>query len=506
MSQGTGVRWVKELSPNELPRGLLSLCVLAFIGGAGIGVVGGAFRWCVIRADEGRNILIAWSQQLPVAGILVPITFAAATVALSRLLTRKWPEAVGGGVPRVEASLRGEMKLESLRVLPAKFVGGLLAIASGLALQREGPTIQMGGAIGSKLGRALKQPRSAEELEASVAGAGLGVAFNAPLGGAMFVLEELARAYRLRLILATLIAAATSITVARGMLGDNPIVYLGHVESTNMYQLIGFGIFGLGMGLLGAYYNKCILFFLHLNARITKIPPIPKAAIIGGIAGAIGYYFPAIIGGGGDLTQTMLTNSPLPWLILIILVFRFFFGPLSIAAMTPGGILTPLLLMGAIAGALFASSVSLIPFLELPVTSFAFVGMSAMFAGSLRAPLTGIILTVEMAASSYLIVPALMAAGGALLTATLVRSPPLYDSLAPMAAGYLGVQKPLPNPPGIPQETAPAQPSEEQTTSPQDLAEENFTEDWSRGERTNPRDGSGASPPDGPESPPRPST
>jgi CIC family chloride channel protein len=134
----------------------------------------------------------------------------------------------------------------------------------------------------------------------------------------------------------------------------------------------------------------------------------------------------------------MLTDTPLPWLVLVILVFRFFLGPLSISAGTSGGILTPMLLMGALGGAMMATATNLLPFMDLPVNSFAFVGMSAMFAGSLRAPLTGIILTVEMAASMALIVPALMAAGGAVLTATLLRNPPLLDSLAPRSVGYRG--------------------------------------------------------------------
>lgn len=448
MAERSNPRWVKELDVYQLPKGLIRLCLLAVVGGVLIGVLGSAFRWAIFHADRFRFELINWAHQWPGIGVLIPIVAAAIAVAIARYTTRLVPETAGGGVSRVEASLRGEMRLESLRIIPGKFIGGVLAIGSGLALQREGPTVQMGASIGSKLGRMFKQPRDAEELAAGLAGAGLGVAFNAPLGGAMFVFEELSRAYRLRLVLTTLIGGATAVTVSRELLGDHAFFYLGYVDPVRMKQLVAFAIFGLMMGALGAAYNKTIIWFLDMMLRFRRFPPEVKAAFIGGMVGAIAYFYPTMVGGGEPLTQRMLTDAPLPSVILLILLFRWVLGPLSISVGAPGGLFTPMLAIGAASGALVSSVVNQIaPWMELSVTSFAFVGMAAVFAGSLRSPLTGVVLTAEMAASTALLMPALIASAGAVLAATLLRNEPLFDTLAPRAAGWIGPPRESAGPP-----------------------------------------------------------
>jgi CIC family chloride channel protein len=136
----------------------------------------------------------------------------------------RWaPVASGSGVQHVEAVMRGEAEPAGLRVLPVKFVGGTLAIGSGLALGREGPTVQMGATIGISIARWLRMGSDdLRTIQAATAGAGLGVAFNAPMGGAIFVFEEVARNFRVRLTIATLIACAAAIGVSRLVLGDRP--------------------------------------------------------------------------------------------------------------------------------------------------------------------------------------------------------------------------------------------------------------------------------------------
>ena len=148
---------------------------------------------------------------------------------------------------------------------------------------------------------------------------------------------------------------------------------------------------------------------------------------------------PTLVGGGETIAQRMFTDTPVPWVILGILLLRWVLGPLSYSVGTPGGLFSPLLALGASSGALFASVANIIvPWLELPVTSFAFVGMAAFFAGVVRAPLTGIIITAEMAVTTALLIPALMAAAGAVLAATMLRNPPIYDTLRPRAVGWQG--------------------------------------------------------------------
>jgi CIC family chloride channel protein len=439
--------WVNEPDVSRLPHGLPQLATLAFVGGALTGVVGAAFRWVLIEADQLRLSVVDWAQQFSTAGLLFPVLIAAIAVGLARYITRLVPEASGSGIQRVEASMRGEVPLAKGRILPAKFIGGALALGAGLGLGREGPTVQMGASIGSKLGKVFKQKRGSEELEAGLAGAGLAVAFNAPLGGAIFVFEELSRAFRLRLVVATLVGAGTAVTVSRQMLGNEPEFIINNIPNVDLLQLATYVVLGLVIGLMSGFYNRSVVFFLDFMEKIKRLPPEAKAAIVGGLVGGVGFYFPALVGGGENIAQTMMTDTPLPWAILGIIVFRWFLGTISYSLGTPGGLFSPLLAMGAATGALGATVANaLIPTLDLHVASFAFVGMSAFFAGVVRAPFTGVIIVAEMANSSTLLMPSLLAAAGAVIAATLIRSEPIYDTLRPRSIGWTAAGA-LPGPP-----------------------------------------------------------
>lgn len=161
-----------------------------------------------------------------------------------------------------------------------------------------------------------------------------------------------------------------------------------------------------------------------------RIPVVLRAGIIGALVGLALFVDPLTTGGGDALAQLILAGHHLaPGMIVFYLVIRFAAGPLSYAAGTPGGLFAPLLALGALLGALFSLVVSaLAPGTDLTV-AFAIVGMSTLFAAVVRAPLTGIALVVEMTAVTSVTVPMLLGVGAALVVTTIVKSPPVYDSL-----------------------------------------------------------------------------
>ena len=426
-----------SLSSGLTPMTLLNSRVIRIVsasvlGGLLIGVVGGAFRYLLITSDNLRGSLIAWAHRWPHVGWLLPIALGAGGAWLARLLVLKFaPTAEGSGVQRVEAVFSGEAEPASASIVPVKFFGGLLAMGSGLALGREGPTVQMGASFGSWVSRfLLKDDEDRRVVDAASAGAGLAVAFNAPIGGSIFVFEELTSSFTPWLLISTLAAATVAVWLMRVMLGNALDFRVPQVSPTETWNKWPFLALGALLGLTGAIYNAAIMGLLRISDKISNISSLQRAAIIGAVVGLMAWFVPAMVGGGDTLTQVVLSNQfTLASLITIFLV-RFALGPWSYAAGAPGGIFAPLLLLGASSGALFAGLVNhFLPHQNVSAVACAIVGMGALFSASVRAPLTGIVLTVEMTGRADLTLGLLGASLTAMVVAMLLQSEPIYESL-----------------------------------------------------------------------------
>src|SRR5262249_18550473 len=180
-------------TPVSKSGNLLVLALLSLIVGTAAGLLVAVFRLALQRADQFRDTAINWGHNARFVGFLVILGVAAFTTALAEWLVRRFsPQATGSGIPHVEAQLNGRWSGNPLRIIPVKFLGGLLALGAGLALGREGPSVQMGASVAHLLGRgARRNVDECKALLAAGAGAGLATAFNAPVAGAVFVLEEL---------------------------------------------------------------------------------------------------------------------------------------------------------------------------------------------------------------------------------------------------------------------------------------------------------------------------
>ena len=154
------------------------------------------------------------------------------------------------------------------------------------------------------------------------------------------------------------------------------------------------------------------------------------AALIGGSIGLIAWFAPSLVGGGDNLTQSVLSGGYAIRTLAIIFVLRFFMGPWSYAAGTPGGLFAPMLVLGASFGALFGQVMNhLYPGLDVSTVGCAVVGMAALFSACVRAPLTGIVLTVEMTGRGDLTLGMLGGALAAIVVAMLLNSEPIYETL-----------------------------------------------------------------------------
>ena len=261
-------------------------------------------------------------------------------------------------------------------VLPVKFIGGTLALGSGLALGREGPTVQMGATLACLFAHKLRF-RAADNraLLAAGAGAGLAAAFNAPLAGVVFVFEELVRRFELRVAVASLAACSAALAVMRALIGKRLEFAVPAFEVELFPGYLLFLVFGGLIGLLGVAYNRLVVAGLDVAERMHRITPEVRAALVGGIFGLLACITPALVGGGETLIQSVLDGGQSVTMLVVIFAARLVLGPLSYAPGLPGGLFAPLLVVGAASGALFGRALeAVLPVLTTPTAAFAAVG------------------------------------------------------------------------------------------------------------------------------------
>jgi CIC family chloride channel protein len=419
------------------------LALVSAASGAVTGVVGSAFRVSLNRANGLRDALIVWARQWPEIGWLAPVAISALLVAIAYWLVQRFaPLAAGSGVQHVEAVMRGEAQPAPLAVLPVKFAGGVLAIGSGLALGREGPTVQMGATIGSQLAERFRlDAASVRTIQGASAGAGLAVAFNAPTGGIAFVFEELARKFTTEVMVAALASCSVAVLVMRTLLGDQVDFAVGPLREPDIITVSACLLLGVLLGALGAAYNRAVVIWLDRFAALHRIPGMIRAAFVGGVVGLIAWFEPRLVGDGDAIIQGVLDGRLTLSLLAMLFVARWLLGPFSYSAGTPGGLFAPLLVVGSVFGAIFAVGLDLaIPALALDPTTCAIVGMAAFFTAVVRAPLTGILLVLGMTGTITPLVPVLVASVGALIVPFLLGSAPIYDTLRERMLGQGGLR------------------------------------------------------------------
>jgi len=422
---------------------LLLVGLLAIVAGAATGLMVSVFRLTLGAADRLRNELVERAHQIGPEGLLLTVMGCAAATALAAGLVRRFSiYASGSGVPEVEAALAGELPPVPLRrILLIKFIGGILSIGSGAALGPEGPGVQMGAVGGRLLATVFRRAwPDVQALVAAGAGAGIAVAFNAPIAGTVFVLEELTRRFEMRLAIAGLGASSTAILISRLLLGDAPVLHvtvMGQIASATgslpyaapaawpLYLVLG-----ALAGIAAVAYNRFIIQALRLSSALTEWPAEFKAAIVGALIGLVGWFAPKLLGDGSSLSQLVVANAAIAGGIPLAFAVRFCLGPISYAARTPGGLFAPLLTLGALTGSFLGGSFhAAFPALGIEPQAFAVVGMAAFFTGVVRAPVTGIVLVIEMTAAFTTLLPMLVACFAAVLAASLLNDPPIYDSL-----------------------------------------------------------------------------
>lgn len=392
-----------DQSQIKLKRRILSLkgfCIGLLAGFLAVG-----FRLSLEYAEKLRNMFLSFSVSHNPFYMVLPAIFFGVSIAIVVFITAKFaPEAGGSGIPHIKGYLEGFNAIRAWRILVVKFIGGVIGIGSGLALGREGPTVQMGAAVAKIFGDYMAPNRAERKVLISVgAGAGLAAAFNAPLAGVFFVLEELHSSFNQAILVAAFVACVTADIVCRLLVGHLPVFHI----KISTYPEIGmfplFLLLGLVLGILGLCFNKALLRSSAYMQSLTFAKKMCFALGIGIGFGMIGLILPQSLGTGSELTAKVLANEVAYHQLLAYFLLRFFFTMLSYSTGAPGGIFAPLLLLGALAGSFFGYIVY--PNAIFDFSVWGVLGMAGYFSAITRAPITGIILILEMTSSYDLLLP-----------------------------------------------------------------------------------------------------
>jgi len=416
----------------------VTILMVAAIAGTVAGLLGVAFEKAV-----------NWVMHLRLAGLgffsdywilLWPLTFVVSAVLAMfgyYLVRRFAPEAGGSGIPEIEGALEELRPVRWWRVIPVKFFGGMGTLGAGMVLGREGPTVQMGANVG-KMMVDIFRLRSAEarhSLLATGAAAGLSAAFNAPLAGILFILEEMRLQFRYSLISikAVFIGLIMSSIVFRIFNGDGAVIEVGKLANAPLNTLWLYLVLGMVFGVVGVSFNALIFRTQDMFARIhggnlKKILII--GGILGGFCGLLGLVQPEAAGGGFALIPLGAAGKYSLLMLLFIFVVRVATTLLCFASGAPGGIFAPMLALGTLLGTAFGTAAMyFFPQYGIEPATFAIAGMGALFAGSVRAPLTGIVLVLEMTDNYQLILPMIITCLGATLLAQFLGGKPLYSAI-----------------------------------------------------------------------------
>ena len=436
--------------------------------GAVIGLVTGAlismFRLMLTGADQLRDIMVTYAGGGAVHVLICAAILTVIAVLVTILLVYE-PDISGSGIPQVEAELRGQKDMDWRKVIVCKMTGCALAIGGGLALGREGPSIQIGAMVGKGFAKKRHALLTEERLLLTCgAGAGLSAAFGAPLAGALFSLEELHRNFSAEVLLTTMAAAAASDFVAANILGLKPVFDISVNKGLPLRHYWALVLLGVLLGLFGAFYNKTIAFMqdasekagksfagavcritgkdisvikdgLHPTVFAARTAAAGRLLAVFAAAFILMLVYPVALGSGSGLVGQISRGEFTIGALALLLVVKFVFSTASFGSGSPGGIFLPLLVLGALTGGLYSGLLGLAGLDQSYLTGYVVVAMAGYFAAIVRAPVTGVVLITEMTGDFTTLLPLVLTSLTAYVVAEALGAKPVYTQLLERSFG-----------------------------------------------------------------------
>jgi len=399
--------------------------VLALVIGALTGLAVVAF--IVLTERVGMRLY-------PVGGapwrrLLFPVV---GSLAIGYLLFRYFPYARGSGVPQTKAALYAREGRITLRTVLGKFFCTSATLASGIPLGREGPSVQVGAGIASVLGRLLGlRPEKVKALLPVGAAAAIAAAFNTPLAAVLFALEEIVGDLHAPVLGSVVLASATSWGVLRLLLGNSPLFKVPQYQLVHPAEFAVYAVLGVAGGLVSVAFTKLLL---GMRQRFLRLPQKTlwfQPAAGGLLVGLLGWFVPQVMGVGYGYVGYALNGNMALKLMALLVVLKLITVTTSYASGNAGGIFGPALFIGAmLGGSLGTFAHRLFPAYTATPGAYALVGMGAVFAGIVRAPMTSVLMIFEMTQDYAVIVPLMIANLMSLFVSSRLQRQPIYEALA----------------------------------------------------------------------------
>ena len=412
----------------ENPKYIFRLSVQGVMVGIFAGLMVCLYRFLLSESEHIlRNYLTI--IQTNVVYIVLFFVFLAVLGLLIDWITKWEVDSSGSGIPQVYAEVKGHMEANWAKVLFSKIVAGVMTALGGLSLGPEGPSVQIGGMAGKGVARLFKGSKT-DELRLILVGSTVGItaAFNAPLAGVLFVMEEINHGFDKTLIFIALVSAIVSDFISKSIFGQSTVLTfpINNIPLENYWILI---VLGIVIGVIGYVYNIGMIKSSDFVNSL-KIPSQLKFVAVFIISGVVALTIPQISDGGHFMMDMLGVAIPSLGVLVLLLVLKYLFSMFSFSSGAPGGIFLPILVLGAYIGAIFGSVV--VPALGMGhvlIYKFIVISMAGFFAATVRSPITGIVLIAEMCGSTESLVAMIIVSLIAYVVPTILGNEPIYESL-----------------------------------------------------------------------------
>lgn len=342
------------------------------------------------------------------------------------LLLEFEPLSSGSGIPQIQLEIESKVSMNPLKVMVAKFIGGSLGAFIGYSLGMEGPCIQIGGSCGKLVSDKTNRDTETKIFVAAGAGAGISAAFNAPLSGVLFAIEEMYKKITQRLLVIMLIACVVADFISKQFFGyKNSFTQISDIKFDGK-TIILFMILGVLTGFVGVIFNSNLMLNLKMFNKI-KIKKRYKPMFASVFAFILFIFMPELLGGGHNVIESLLESNYSLIILLFMLALKLIFTCFCYGTGAQGGIFLPILVLGALTGSVYSKILGE-AFTNL-APAFIVLGMTGILASVVRAPILAVILVFEMTGGAMSLLPLVIVSSISLIVAEFLESEPVYHSL-----------------------------------------------------------------------------